>query len=47
MIPEELKNYRAPDLGAFQKIPPDAAIALLIFGTVLGYVLGAFGRVAS
>ena len=45
-LPSDLKDYRAPESDGFQIVPPDLAIALLILGTVLGYVLGALGRVA-
>lgn len=38
-LPTDLKNYRSPD-DAFQIVPPDLAVLLLIVGTVLGYVLG-------
>ena len=43
-LPNDLKDYRAD---SFQMIPPDLAIILLIVGAVIGYVLGAFGRIAS
>lgn len=39
MIGEELKNFRAPESDAFQRMPPDMAIFLLIVGGFCGYVL--------
>ena len=39
MLPNDLKDYRAED--SFQIIPPDLAVLLLVFGIILGYILGA------
>ena len=46
-LPEDLRDYRAPEGDGFQMVPPDVALVLLLVGLVLGYILGAFGRVAS
>ena len=43
---DDLRHLPKQDDG-FQIVPPDAAVLLLVLGTVIGYVLGAFGRVAS
>ena len=43
---DDLRHLPKQDDG-FQLISPDLAVFLLILGLVLGYVLGAFGRVAS
>lgn len=44
---DDLRHLPDSERDSFQLIPPDLAIVLLIVGAVLGYILGAFGRVAS
>ena len=46
MLPTDLKDFHA-ERDPFQKLDPEVALICLIVGTVIGYVLGAFGRVAS
>ena len=43
---DDLRHLKSSEDG-FQIIPADLAIILLIVGVVIGYVLGAFGRIAS
>ena len=37
---DDLKSYKA-DEDSFAIIPPDLAVLLLVFGIILGYILGA------
>ena len=37
---DDLRHFHADD-DAFQRIPPDLAVLLLVFGVILGYILGA------
>ena len=43
---DDFRHLQKHDDG-FQFVPSDLAIVMLIVGTVIGYVLGAFGRIAS
>ena len=40
MLPNDLRHLPHTD-DCFQIIPPDLAVILLVFGIILGYILGA------
>ena len=42
MLPDDLKNYRAADLGAFQGIDPGDAVVALLALAVLAWIIWPF-----